>query len=84
VSEQASGKVRVDRETYLANRERHSLAELSRYGDQWVAWSADGSRVLAHDADPLRVAEQVRAAGVDSEDVVLEYIPPGGEVENLL
>jgi hypothetical protein len=70
-----------DHETYVKNRSRHSLDELARYGDQWVAWSADGTTVVAHHKDPLEVTAMVLAAGVDSEEVHLEWIPPDSEVD---
>jgi hypothetical protein len=84
MSEPVGGKVRVDQATYRKNRDSFPLAELARYGEQWVAWSADGSRIVAHDEDLVKVADSIRAAGIDAEDVMFEYIPPGGEVETLL
>ena len=79
-----STKIRHDPEGCRKNREQHSLEELAQYGDQWVAWSADGCRVVTHHEDPLRTTEMVEATGPSMEDVVMEWIPPGGEVETLL
>lgn len=84
MSEKAMNTARPDRDTYLKNRDRFMPHELAPYGNHWVAWSADGARIVAHHEDLLQVAEQVRAAGYGSEDVHLEFIPPGGEVETLL
>ena len=84
MGEPTGGNVRPDWDTYRKNRYSYPLEEVNRYCDQWLAWSADGSRIVAHDADLLRVNDQVKAAGVDPEEVIFEYIPPGGEGESLL
>jgi hypothetical protein len=84
MNEKPTGKVWLERDTYVTNRSRFTPDELAPYGNQWVAWSADGSKIVAHHEDLLQVTEQVKAAGYDSEDVLREYIPPGGEVETLL
>jgi hypothetical protein len=84
MSEKPLGRIWTDRDAYVTNRSRYTPDELAPYGDQWVAWSSDGSRIVAHHEDLLRVAEQVKAAGYDSEDVLMEYIPPGGEIDTLL
>ncbi len=74
-----NGKVPPDRDTYLKNRYSFPLDELTRLADQWVAWSADGTKIVAHDRDLQRVTERVRAAGFGSEEVNFEFIPPGDE-----
>ena len=66
-------------DAYVKNRCGHSPDELALYADQWVAWSADGTAVVAHHADLVEVAAMVKAAGIDSEEVHLEWIPPDGE-----
>jgi hypothetical protein len=75
---------RLDPYVYAKNRSSHSIEELARYGDEWVAWSLDGLRVVAHHADPLQVAPMLEAQGLSTEDVNFEWIPPGGFVETLL
>jgi hypothetical protein len=84
MTDKPSGGAHYDRDLYLTNRSRFTPDELAPYGDQWVAWSGDGSRIVAHDEDLLKVAEQVKALGYGSEDVLLERIPPGGEVDSQL
>jgi hypothetical protein len=84
MTEKTNGKVLPDHDTYVKNRSSHTLDELARYGDQWVAWSADGTTVVAHHTDLLEVAAMVTAAEIDSEAVHLEWIPPDGEVDTYL
>jgi hypothetical protein len=65
--------------TYVTNRSQAALEEARRYSNQWIAWRADGTQIVAHHSDPLEVARMVEAAGLDSEDVILAYEPPEGE-----
>ena len=59
--------------TYRQNRERFLAGELKRYDGQWVAFGADGRRIVA-DGERLKVSERVDAAGEDCDEVVLERI----------
>ncbi len=84
MSEKARTKPRFDPDVYRRNRDSVPLDELVQYGDQWVAWCLDGTRVMAHHHDPNEMTNQLRIAGISSEDVVVEYIPPEGEVDSYL
>ena len=84
MSEKTTGKAKHDPNVYRRNRSSHPLEELAKYGDEWVAWSADGTRIVAHAKEGLDAAAQVDALGIDMEDVVFEWIPPGGEIDTLL
>ncbi|MGH7168907.1 MAG: hypothetical protein ACRELG_01330 [Gemmataceae bacterium] len=69
---------------FNANRTAVPLEELAKIGNQWSAWSMDGSRIIAHHEDALKVIEMVEALGLTTGDVVMEFIPPGGVDECLL
>jgi hypothetical protein len=84
MAEKSTEKAVPDRATYVKNRCSHPIEEIAQYGDQWVAWSLDGLRIVAHHADPLEVAAMIEAQGFGTEDVSFEWIPPGGYVETLL
>jgi hypothetical protein len=59
---------------YEENRAKLPLAELRRYAGQWVAFSMDGSRIIAG-ADTLTYLEgRITAAGEDPQEVALERI----------
>jgi hypothetical protein len=65
--------------TYVTTRSQAAQEEARRYPGQWIAWSADGTRIVAHHPDPVEVTTMVEAAGLDSDDVILAYEPPEGE-----
>lgn len=77
-------KPRPDRKVDVENRAKFLPEDLLPYADQWVAWSADGSNIVAHHPDLTEVARQVAALGLEREDVVFDHLPPEGEVATLL
>lgn len=79
-----SEKPRLDHDVYRGNRSQYSPEELLPYAEQWVAWSLDALRIVAHHRDALELWRMLDEAGIDSESVNLEWIPPGGEVDCLL
>jgi len=60
--------------TYRQNRERFPASDLKRYDGMWVAFSADGRRIVASGERIAQVSEGVSAAGEDLQEVVLERI----------
>jgi hypothetical protein len=60
---------------YRKNRRAFPPAELAKYGGQWVAFSADGRRLLAGAEALERLEEQLAALGENPQQVVLEHIP---------
>jgi hypothetical protein len=60
--------------TYRQNRARFPADDLKRYDGQWVAFSADGRRVVASAENIGQLSERVVAAREDIQDVVLEKI----------
>jgi len=59
---------------YEENRARIPLEDLRPYAGQWVAFSQDGSRIIAG-AESLRDLEACLArTGVDAQKVALERI----------
>lgn len=59
---------------YDTNRERFTVEQLQPYEGQWVAFSLDGSRIVAAAPDLLELDQRVNAAGEDPEQVGLEFI----------
>jgi hypothetical protein len=65
----------MNRQQYRNNRASFPPAELARYRGQWVAFSADGRRVLAGAEALESLEDQLAALGHDPQQVVLEHIP---------
>ena len=53
------------RQTHIANRTMFPPDELIRYAGQWIAWSPDGSRIVAHATEAEGLDDLVRAVGED-------------------
>jgi hypothetical protein len=64
-----------DCKKFLANRAQFPPTELARYSGQWVAWSPDGSRIVAHAQYPDVLDELVVQAGEDPERCIVEGVP---------
>lgn len=59
---------------YRQNRARFPADDLKRYDGQWVAFSADGHRIVASAENIGQLSDRVTAAREDLQDVVLEKI----------
>ena len=70
----------MDMQEYLRNRRQFPHDELARYAGKYVAWSPDGTRIIASDEDPLKVVAAVDGSGYDPAEVVMEPIPYPNEV----
>ena len=60
---------------FRTNREAFPKAELDRHQGQWVAFNAQGNRILASGEDIAQVEAQLLAQGNNPNDVALERIP---------
>jgi hypothetical protein len=65
-----------DAATYLKNRRTYPLEELEKYAGQWVAWSLDGSHIVAgsNQSEEALIA-LLRDMGKDPLQFVFDYIP---------
>jgi hypothetical protein len=57
--------------------------ELLKLAGEWVAFSADGTRILAHGREFEEVKAAMEAAGLNPFDAVWDQLPPL-EVDSLL
>lgn len=56
------------------------LEELQKHRGRWVAFSADGRRLVASAVTLTDVEAQLRVAGENPEEVLLERISDGGHI----
>jgi hypothetical protein len=66
----------VDARQFIENRNRFSHEELALYAGQCVAWSLDGTRILASGKTPDEVDARLRALGIPPNEAVPGYVDP--------
>jgi hypothetical protein len=64
----------IDLNEFRRNQSRVPRAELEKYNGQYVAWSADGTSILAADPDPLRLDALLCEAGHDPAAILVSRI----------
>jgi hypothetical protein len=70
----------MNMQEYLKNRLTFPLEELARHRGEWVAWSPDGTRLVAASRNPDKLDDLIRAAGENPEDCPIEGIPDADSV----
>ena len=65
----------MDIQKFLKNRQQFPLDELARRRGEYVAWSPDGTRIVASSPDLEALEQLVRAAGEDPQECTIEGIP---------
>jgi hypothetical protein len=59
---------------HAKNRNAVPMEALLPYENQHVAWSLDGTQILAGDADPLHLVARLKDAGYPSDGYVLSFV----------
>jgi len=65
---------------HVENRNRLPPEKLKPFFGKYVAWSMDGTRVVASGDDDLQVFQAVQSAGLRPEDLVFSYVPFPDEI----
>ena len=68
-----------DAETFRLNRDKFTLEQLKPYIGKWVAFSLDGTRIVASGDDLEELENQLAAANIDPETVGFECIDTGDD-----
>jgi hypothetical protein len=63
------------RQFFNQNRTKYPPEDVLPYSNQYVAWQADGTRILTSAPTWEEVEEKLRAMGIDPSQVVFEWIP---------
>jgi hypothetical protein len=61
---------------FFENQHNFPPEELAKYEDLHIAWSWDGTRILASAPSREELNEELKRAGIDPGRVVHDYIPP--------
>jgi hypothetical protein len=59
---------------FRRNQSRFPREELEKYNGQYVAWSPDGTRILAAHVDAAQVDAQLLAAGLDPSEILVNLV----------
>lgn len=62
-------------QTYLENRENFPQEKLVEFRGQWIAWSPDGTRIVARATDLQILDDLIQQEGEDPEQCPLERVP---------
>jgi hypothetical protein len=65
----------VDMQQLLRNRLQFPPEELAKYAGKYVAWSPDGTTIIASDEDEIRLDQVVKATGCNPADVLVSFVP---------
>lgn len=60
--------------TFRENQRNFAAEELLRHQGQHIAWSWDGSQILASDRDRRTLDQKLRDAGIDPLQVIHDYV----------
>ena len=64
--------------TFNENQRKFPLEELLKYVDRYIAWSWDGTRIVASGESEAELQRNLIAAGIDPSRVVGDYVDPPG------
>ena len=59
---------------FRQNQSRFPREELEKYNGQYVAWSEDGTAILAADSDPIKLHAWLQAAGYDPGKILISAV----------
>ena len=72
---QTENKNWIDGNLFIVNRNKFTYEQLAPYAGHHVAWSTDGTRIVAHHEDVEGLFRAVEESGISTEEVVFSYIP---------
>lgn len=75
--------VRTSIVEYQKNRPNFPREELEKYDGQWVAFNADGRRIVASGESLEDLFEHVEAAGENKHEIGIEKVVFGGMIVNI-
>jgi hypothetical protein len=65
---------------FQENRQKFPPEELERFAGKYIAWSPDGTQIIASNEDELQLAKAILAAGYDSAEILIAFVPAEDEI----
>ena len=66
----------INAKLFIENRNRFPGEEYLKYAGQYIAWSLDGTRILASGKTAEELDDNLRALGISPSDTLDEYVDP--------
>src|SRR3954464_13485565 len=70
-----NGRTPIDMGVYAMNRAKFPVEELAHYRGEHIAFSADGTRIVAHGTDRAAVIAELQKRGIHLSEVGWGFIP---------
>jgi hypothetical protein len=64
----------MDIRAFRSNQSRFPLRKLQKYNGKYIAWSPDGSRIIASDKDPEKLCRKLVRRGYKPGDVLVDTV----------
>ena len=65
---------------FRKNQSQFPLDELEKYNGKYVAWSEDGTQILASDEDMVRLHKRIQEEGYDTGEILIAFVECPGEI----
>ena len=65
---------------FQQNGQKFPPKELARFAGKYLAWSPDGSKILASHEDELQLARVIQTAGLNTAEILIAFVPAEDEV----
>lgn len=65
----------MDMFTFQQNRVQFPPEKLVEYVGHYVAWSPDGTHILADHSDQVALEKIIQEAGYNPSDIVISFVP---------
>jgi len=73
--------VPFDVKTFLKNSNQFPVEELAKYEGKWIAWSPDGTRIVASTTDHEAILDLIQEAGENPSLCLVDYIPEANHAD---
>ena len=70
----------MDMQLFQKNRQQFPPEKLAAYAGQFIAWSPDGTHILANNQDELQLAKAIQSLGFNSAEVLIAFVPTEDDV----